>query len=194
MKAKGLKSVQQMVSSAGSKYEGDVKDERMDGQGKFTMANGNFYIGQMKDGQFHGNGVLYFPGLGRFHGRWDRSKVIKGKYVFEDGLVYDERRWEYCPERDRRFYTASAEYDQDEATFQDQLVTAAEADQECGTACAKPIEIPAGCYDVGDGYFDPSNKSVYTYDGEFIRHPTKDEIDWIVKSCAQNQTKVRFGK
>ena len=78
--------------------------------------------------QLSGEGTLYFPTIGRFEGRWDRGKVIKvlaltdaaldlsnsiviapclqwpqGKYVFEDGLVYDERKWEYCPERDRRF-------------------------------------------------------------------------------------------
>eukprot|EP00656_Telonema_subtile_P030653 TRINITY_DN33635_c0_g1_i1.p1 TRINITY_DN33635_c0_g1~~TRINITY_DN33635_c0_g1_i1.p1 ORF type:complete len:187 (-),score=31.71 TRINITY_DN33635_c0_g1_i1:174-734(-) len=185
MQARGLKSVETMTSSAGSKYEGDVKEASMDGQGKFTMANGNFYIGQLKDGQFHGNGVLYFPTIGRYHGRWDRGKMIKGKYVFEDGLVYDEHSWQYCPARDRRFYVGGDE-DEEEPAPQSEVI-----DDEVSS---RPIEIPAGCYDVGDGYYYPKNNCVCVYTGEFVRHPTKDEVDWITKSCAQNNApRVNFG-
>ncbi len=67
---------------------------RMDGRGKFTMANNNIYVGEFKDGQFHGKGTLYFPQIGRcvtvrrqvpcilsyygrYEGRWDRGKVVK---------------------------------------------------------------------------------------------------------------------
>ena len=41
---------------------------RMDGRGKFTMSNNNIYIGEFKDGQFHGKGTLYFPQIGRLLG------------------------------------------------------------------------------------------------------------------------------
>lgn len=29
---------------------------------------------------------------------------LQGKYIFVDGLVYEEENWEYCDGYDRRFY------------------------------------------------------------------------------------------
>merc|ERR1712086_929171 len=113
---KPLRSVETFIGVCGSKFEGEVKNGEMDGRGKFTMSNNNIYIGEFKDGQFHGKGTLYFPQIGRYEGRWDRGKVTKGKYLFEDGLVYDERRWEYCAERDRRFYMGGDEGEEEEGS------------------------------------------------------------------------------
>ena len=28
----------------------------------------------------------------------------------------------------------------------------------------RPIEIPHGCYDVGDGYFNPKGGNIFSYD------------------------------
>jgi len=53
----------------------------------------------------------------------------------------------------------------------------------------KPIEIPPGCYDVGDGYYNPKEGKIYTYGGELMRQPSKDEADWITKSCTKNDIK-----
>ncbi|KAG5504999.1 hypothetical protein JKF63_04446 [Porcisia hertigi] len=44
-----------------------VDGRRFDGLGRYTFANGDVYIGGMEDGQFHGNGVIFFrnpPGGG----------------------------------------------------------------------------------------------------------------------------------
>lgn len=177
---KPVRSVETFSGVCGSKYEGEVKNGNMDGRGKFTMANNNIYIGEMKEGQFHGKGTLYFPQIGRYEGRWDRGKVIKGKYVFEDGLVYDERRWEYCPERDRSFYMGGEGDDEEDA--------GGESSPAQGVG-AKPIEIPPGCYDVGDGYYHPKEGKIYTYKAEFIRQPSRDEADWITKNCTKNDIK-----
>ena len=108
--------------------------------------------------------------------------MVKGKYVFEDGLVYDERRWEYCPERDRRFYMGGDEAEEEEVENEQGQEEEAEGEQ-------KPIEIPPGCYDVGDGYYNPKEGKIYTYQGELMRQPGKDEADWITKSCTKNDIK-----
>merc|ERR1711988_1129600 len=112
----------------------------------------------------------------RYEGRWDRGKVVKGKYVFEDGLVYDERRWEYCPERDRRFYMGGEEDEEDEEPETEGALGEGEI-----SSSQKPIEIPPGCYDVGDGYYNPKDGKIFTYKGELMRQPGKDEADWITK-------------
>lgn len=33
-----------------------------------------------------------------------------------------------------------------------------------------PLVIPAGCYDCGDGFYDPATRVVTTYDGDFLRN------------------------
>jgi hypothetical protein len=33
----------------------------------------------MVDGQFHGEGTLYFPGLGRYVAVWDSGRVVRGE-------------------------------------------------------------------------------------------------------------------
>ena len=42
--------------------------------------------GAFLDGEFHGDGILEFPGCGRYIATWERGKVVKGNYVFADGL------------------------------------------------------------------------------------------------------------
>ena len=111
----------------------------------------------------------------RYEGRWDRGKVVKGKYIFEDGLVYDERRWEYCPERDRRFYMGGDDEDMEEEEKQPTGGGGGEVNSQ-NQGEQKPIEIPPGCYDVGDGYYNPKEGKIYTYEGELIRQPGKDEV------------------
>ncbi|KPI89409.1 hypothetical protein ABL78_1445 [Leptomonas seymouri] len=36
---------------------------RFDGLGRFTFTNGDVYVGGMQDGQFHGQGVIFFRGI-----------------------------------------------------------------------------------------------------------------------------------
>lgn len=59
------------------------------------------YSGRMKDGKFHGEGLLTFPMGQRVEGTWDDGKLIKYKYHFADGLEY-EHDWKYCKMPDRR--------------------------------------------------------------------------------------------
>ena len=37
--------------------------------------------------------------------KWDRGKLMEGKYFFYDDLEYKMDTWDYCTLKDRRFYT-----------------------------------------------------------------------------------------
>merc|ERR1711975_146076 len=78
---------------------------RFEGKGRFTFPNGNVFEGDFKDGQFHGRGILFFPGKGQYEGKWEAGRCVKGVYKFADGLKYDETKWGYCTQDDRRFWT-----------------------------------------------------------------------------------------
>ncbi len=50
----------------------------------------------------------------------------------------------------------------------------------------KVSKVPKGCYDVGDGYFDPKNLAILDYDSnEAVRIIDKEEREWILKNCRQ---------
>ena len=46
---------------------------RMEGEGEYTFPTGTRYVGQMKDGMFHGKGVLYFPNGSKYEATWDKG-------------------------------------------------------------------------------------------------------------------------
>ena len=74
---------------------------------------------------------------GMFHG-----KVISGKYVLVDGLEFDEENWTYYDGYDQRFYTEIRDGLKPEGRSQ-------------LTNRIPPRVIPEGCYDTGDGFYDP---------------------------------------
>lgn len=43
--------------------------------------------------------------------------------------------------------------------------------------------LPYGCYDVGDGYFDPKTNAVYAYNGSVKRKATAEEASWAMAKC-----------
>jgi len=77
----------------------------MEGNGTYIFDNGNRYEGEFLDGMFHGKGVIYFKGAGKFEATWDHGKVVTGNYTFSDDLEYKPEDWDYCIDNDRRFYT-----------------------------------------------------------------------------------------
>ena len=119
---------------------------------RFT--SGTVFTGAFLDGEFHGDGILEFPGCGRYIATWERGKVVKGNYVFADGLGYDDTTggpWSYCAEGgDRRFYS--------------EVVNGLRPAGDAQLANAHPPpKIPAGSYDVGHGYFVEGESKVYSY-------------------------------
>ena len=57
--AAAMASTQSLQTSS---YDGDRKNGRMEGHGKYTFPSGTIYTGQLLDGEFHGQGVLEYPG------------------------------------------------------------------------------------------------------------------------------------
>ena len=93
------------IEYVGRSYDGTLVNGRMEGKGNYTLPTDTRYEGDMLDGMFHGNGTLYFPNGNKYIATWNKGKVISGKYVFVDGLEFDEESWTYCDGYDRRFYT-----------------------------------------------------------------------------------------
>eukprot|EP00667_Euglena_gracilis_P000756 EG_transcript_756 len=88
-------------------HAGERTNGRMEGRGKFTFANGNYYIGGFLDGAFHGEGAIYFTpenGGGTYQATWAHGVAQEGTYFFHDGLKYEQEGWDYCTPQDRRFW------------------------------------------------------------------------------------------
>ncbi|XP_065068546.1 MORN repeat-containing protein 5-like isoform X2 [Rhopilema esculentum] len=144
----------------------------MEGKGEFTFPASlqTKYVGEMNDGMFHGKGTLYFQDGSKFVGEWEKGVNVTGQYIFADGLKYEPEDWEYCDGFDRRFFTEIC----------NGLKPAGRSQL---TNRIPPREIPEGCYDCGDGFYNPNTRIVNDYDGKFLRNSDDDEHDWIVKNC-----------
>ena len=35
-------------------------------------------------------------GAGRYEGIWEKGKLVDGKLIFTDDLVYEDEKWGYC--------------------------------------------------------------------------------------------------
>ncbi|XP_045196012.2 MORN repeat-containing protein 5-like [Mercenaria mercenaria] len=154
----------------GSSYEGDRTNGRLEGKGNYTFPTETRYEGDLKDGMFHGKGTLYFPNGSKYEASWEYGRAIEGKYTFADGLPYEEENWEYCDGYDRRFYTE----------IKNGLKPAGRSQL---TNRVPPRDIPEGCYDCGDGFYDPKTRVVVDYNKKFLRNADDDEHNWIVKTC-----------
>ncbi|XP_026128799.1 MORN repeat-containing protein 5-like [Carassius auratus] len=152
----------------GSSYDGDYNNGRMEGSGEYTLPTHTRYVGEMKDGTFHGKGVLHFPNGSKYEGTWEKGISKEGKYTFSDGLEYKEMDWDYCDGKDRRFYSERC----------NGLKPAGESQLTDGDP---PRTIPEGCYDSGDGFYDPNTRVVKDYDGQFSQERSQpvSSPDWF---------------
>ena len=89
-------------------YEGSTEAGRMEGEGVYTYGDGTKYVGQFKNGAYHGEGKLIFAN-GEFRGIFNNGKHVDGQFVFSDGLVYVEDDWKYCTSADRRLHSEMKE-------------------------------------------------------------------------------------
>lgn len=156
---------------SGTEYDGPTKNEWFEGDGKFKFPNGVVYEGQFRKGEFHGSGALVYPNGGRYQATWERGYAIQGRYVFNDGLLYEDRNWQYVSQSDRRFYT-------------EVLTGLQPAGQTLLTNERVPPKIPYGTYDTGNGYFDATTEQIMAYDGkDVIGIPAELEEQWIKNHC-----------
>jgi hypothetical protein len=136
------------------RYEGETKNGRMEGKGKYHFPNGNVYVGEFLNNAFHGAGTIMFPGSGKYEAVWTRGVASDGHYTFGDGLAYDESEWSYCTPGDRRFYSEHKHG-----------ISPAGNDQLTNVVDSTRI-LPRGCYDVVDGYLNPEDGLVYDWKHE----------------------------
>ncbi|XP_070934384.1 MORN repeat-containing protein 5 isoform X2 [Macaca nemestrina] len=162
----------------------------MEGKAKYILPTETIYVGEMKDGVFHGEGTLYFPSGSQYDAVWENGLAIKGTYTFADGLHYDEKNWHYCDGYDRRFYTE----------ILNGLKPAGMAQL---TNMDPPRKIPKGYYDCGDGFYNPVTRVIKDYRNRFLRNAGvtaeevaaaliriawrlqnyDDEHEWITRTC-----------
>jgi len=70
-------------------YVGEWRDDKYHGQGIYTFANGNEYIGEFRDDKYHGQGTLTLANGERYVGEFrDDERHGQGTYTFADGSVH----------------------------------------------------------------------------------------------------------
>ncbi|XP_013009028.2 MORN repeat-containing protein 5 isoform X1 [Cavia porcellus] len=141
----------------GSKFIGEYVNRRMEGDAEYILPTETRYVGEMKDGMFHGKGTLYFPSGSRYDAIWEKGLAVKGTYTFSDGLQYDAEHWHYCDGYDRRFYT--------------EICYGLRPSVICQlTNMDPPRKVPKGCYDCGDGFYNPITRIIRDYSNRFLRN------------------------
>ena len=147
--------------------------------GSFVFPSGSIYTGQFVDGIFSGSGTLRFSQGGTFTGNWTNGKLNTGGYAFKDKLEYKEEEWEYL-EKDKRFWSEM------------QNNVPIEIADQSGMGMIVSQKIPAGCFDLLDGYFDPKQQQIFKYDGEYARTPSQDEVQFIELHAPLNDTEANL--
>ncbi|EDO43951.1 predicted protein [Nematostella vectensis] len=157
----------------GSSYHGEWQRDRMHGQGEYILPPliGTKYVGGMKDGLYHGDGVIHVTETLKFIGKFLNGKVVEGKYEFSDGIVFEKEDWHYCDGiRNRLFGLEERDGIQP-------------AGRSLVSNVDPPRETPKGMFDCGDGFYDPIRRVVHTYDMRFLRTTDEEEHKWIVGKC-----------
>ena len=74
----------------GDRYEGDWKNGQQDGKGKYFFANGNRYEGDYKNGQRDGKGKYFYANRDHYEGDFKNGQQDgKGKLFYADGDRYE---------------------------------------------------------------------------------------------------------
>ena len=71
-------------------YEGFIRNKKCEGYGKYTYENGNYYIGEFKEGKKDGNGIEFYKNNTiKYEGYYEKDKCEKyGKYIYPSGNYY----------------------------------------------------------------------------------------------------------
>jgi hypothetical protein len=73
----------------GSRYVGEFRDNKRNGQGALTFANGDKYVGEWSDGKENGQGTYTFLNGDKYIGEWgDGKRNGRGTETYPDGREY----------------------------------------------------------------------------------------------------------
>ena len=79
---------------AGSKYVGEIKDFKWNGQGTYTSADGWKYVGQYRGGEKNGQGTYTFADGKKYVGQWkDDNYDGFGTFYYANGSIYQQGLW-----------------------------------------------------------------------------------------------------
>ena len=80
---------QGIYSEGGNQYVGEFKDGVFHGQGTMTYANGDKYVGEWKDNKAHGQGAYTFPDGAQYVGEF-KDDILHGQgtFTYPDGRQY----------------------------------------------------------------------------------------------------------
>ena len=74
----------------GSKYVGEFKDGKYNGQGTFYFEDGSRYVGEWKDGKKSGRGTLNYENGSKYSGEWQNDKRNgRGVFTNANGEKYE---------------------------------------------------------------------------------------------------------
>ena len=80
---------QSTITYDGGKYVGEYKDGKWHGQGTLTSANGTKYVGEFKDDAFNGQGTFTYPDGTKYVGEFkDNNYNGQGILTYPDGSEY----------------------------------------------------------------------------------------------------------
>lgn len=160
-------------------YIGVIQNGRMESIGTYIFENGTVYDGQFKDGAFHGTGTLRYPSGAKYNGVWKNGEIVSGFFQFEDGLTFNHKNdhltgWRYLNPTWNRLFSPEL---RNGLTAVDRNMRAAKSD-----ANGNPIhKIPEGCFDTGDGFYEPSSGNVFHYlDKELEKNQVSDRSKWKI--------------
>ena len=82
------------TTADGDKYVGEFRDGNYHGQGTITCADGTKYVGEYRDNKRHGQGSFTFSSGEKYVGEFrDNKRHGQGTFTFADGRV-EEGVWE----------------------------------------------------------------------------------------------------
>jgi len=75
--------------ASGNKYVGEFKGTAFNGQGTYTWANGDTYVGEFRDDKWHGQGTYTYASGSKYVGEHkDGKKHGQGTWTFSNGGKY----------------------------------------------------------------------------------------------------------
>ena len=73
----------------GNKFVGQLKDNSRHGEGTYTTPNGDKYVGEWKDDEYHGQGTFTSANGDKYVGEWkDGKRHGQGTYILANGNKY----------------------------------------------------------------------------------------------------------